>query len=90
MLLTDLFHSSTLVPLALFLASAEDMDFCVSAATQLILDEIKKDGSGENILVSPLSINMMLNMVASGSGGQTLEQFLAPKTSLTSTTSRPL
>ncbi|PON81506.1 Serpin family [Trema orientale] len=77
MLLTDLFHSSTLVPLALFLASAEDMDFCVSDATQLILDENKKDGStSENVLVFPLSINMMLNMVASGSGGQTLEQFL--------------
>ncbi|POO01502.1 Serpin family [Trema orientale] len=50
------------------------MDFCVSIATQLILDQVK-NGSSENILTSPMSINMMLNMVASGSGGKTLEQF---------------
>ncbi|PON81518.1 Serpin family [Trema orientale] len=52
------------------------MDFCTSGAMQLILDELKRDGNSDNIVMSPLSINMMLNMVASGSGGKTLEQFL--------------
>ncbi|POO01501.1 Serpin family [Trema orientale] len=50
------------------------MDFCMSVATQLILDQLK-NGRSENVLMSPLSINMMLNMVASGSGGKTLKQF---------------
>ncbi|PON81510.1 Serpin family [Trema orientale] len=59
------------------MAMGMGMDFCTRAATQLILDEIKKDdGTSKNVVMSPLSINMMLNMVASGSGGQTLEQFL--------------
>ncbi|PON81517.1 Serpin family [Trema orientale] len=53
------------------------MGFCTSVAIRKILDVVKENGSSENVLMSPLSINMMLNMVASGSRGKTLEQFMA-------------
>ncbi|XP_062091577.1 serpin-ZX-like [Humulus lupulus] len=53
----------------------QDMDFSTQIATQLILSEINEK-NGNDVLMSPLSINMMLNMVASGSAGETLDQFL--------------
>uniref|UniRef100_A0A803NSQ3 Serpin domain-containing protein n=1 Tax=Cannabis sativa TaxID=3483 RepID=A0A803NSQ3_CANSA len=53
------------------------MEFCTQIAAQLILDEMKKnESSAKNVVMSPLSINLMLNMVASGAEGNTLEQFL--------------
>ncbi|EXB37633.1 hypothetical protein L484_021839 [Morus notabilis] len=55
------------------------MDFCVRMASQVMLNEItsNKDGSNsKNVVLSPLSINMVLNMLASGSSGKTSEQFL--------------
>ncbi|KAM6583359.1 hypothetical protein CsatB_010361 [Cannabis sativa] len=53
------------------------MEFCTQIAAQLILDEIKKnESSAKNFVMSPLSINLMLNMVAAGAEGNTLEQFL--------------
>ena len=55
------------------------MDFCMSLAAQLMLDEIEKGSSSlmaKNVVLSPMSIAIVLNMVASGSQGQTLKQFL--------------
>uniref|UniRef100_A0A803NTB0 Serpin domain-containing protein n=1 Tax=Cannabis sativa TaxID=3483 RepID=A0A803NTB0_CANSA len=53
------------------------MEFCTQIAAQLILDEMKKnESSAKNVVMSPLSINLMLNMVAAGAEGNTLEQFL--------------
>ena len=55
------------------------MDFCMSVAAQLMLDEIERGSSTsepKNVVLSPMSIAVVLNMVASGSQGQTLKQFL--------------
>ena len=49
------------------------MDLCLSLTTQLILDEIKKkDNHSKNVVIFPLSTNIML---ASGYKGEMLEQF---------------
>ncbi|KAE9446815.1 hypothetical protein C3L33_21291, partial [Rhododendron williamsianum] len=42
---------------------------------QLLLKEVEK-GNHENLVLSPLSIDVVLNMVASGSRGRTLEKML--------------
>ncbi|KAF4398593.1 hypothetical protein G4B88_013682 [Cannabis sativa] len=53
------------------------MEFCIQFATQLILNEMKKNvSSAKNVVMSPLSINLMLNMLAAGAEGKTLEQLL--------------
>lgn len=54
------------------------MEFSMSLATQVMLDELmkKKGGSSKNVVVSPVSISMVLNMLASGLAGKTLDQFL--------------
>lgn len=55
------------------------MDFCVRMASQVMVNEItsnKDDSNSKNVVLSPLSINMVLNMLASGSSGKTSEQFL--------------
>ncbi|KAH7848646.1 hypothetical protein Vadar_005585 [Vaccinium darrowii] len=51
------------------------MEFCPRIANELMLKEIKK-GSSKNIVFSPLSINIALNMLAAGSIGDTLEYML--------------
>lgn len=55
------------------------MDFCVSLATRVMLDEINKEvgvAASKNVVLSPLSLNLILNIVASGSAGKSLDQFL--------------
>ncbi|KAF4355551.1 hypothetical protein F8388_003132 [Cannabis sativa] len=53
------------------------MEFCTQIATQSILNEMNKNvSSAENVLMSPISICLMLNILASGAGGKTLEQLL--------------
>ncbi|KAH7850107.1 hypothetical protein Vadar_028073 [Vaccinium darrowii] len=52
------------------------MEFCErNIATQLMLSEIQ-NGSSKNMVSSPLSINLILNMVAAGSTGHTLKRML--------------
>ncbi|KAF7139074.1 hypothetical protein RHSIM_Rhsim07G0078800 [Rhododendron simsii] len=49
------------------------MEFCTRISTQLMLKEIDND---RNIVTSPLSINVVLNMVAAGSKGGGLDYML--------------
>lgn len=49
---------------------------CMSVAKKVMLKEIKNKYGPKNVVLSPLSINVFLNMLASGSSGTTLEQFL--------------
>ncbi|KAI8546138.1 hypothetical protein RHMOL_Rhmol07G0093600 [Rhododendron molle] len=49
------------------------MEFCTRISNQLMLKEIDSD---RNIVTSPLSINVVLNMVAAGSKGGSLEYML--------------
>ncbi|KAF3441486.1 hypothetical protein FNV43_RR15400 [Rhamnella rubrinervis] len=51
------------------------MEFCMRIANKAILNTIREE-KNNNILISPASFNIVLNMAASGSGGKTLEQFL--------------
>ncbi|XP_058221006.1 serpin-ZX-like [Rhododendron vialii] len=51
------------------------MEFCTRVANELMLKEIQK-GSGKNVLSSPLSINAVLNMVVTGTTGDTLKLML--------------
>lgn len=51
------------------------MNFCMRLAKKAMLNELKT-GQNKNILTSPLSFNMVLNMVATGSRGHTLHQLL--------------
>ncbi|KAJ4829488.1 hypothetical protein Tsubulata_001440 [Turnera subulata] len=51
------------------------MDFCLRVGTTEILKGIKKDAK-KNIVFSPFTSNCMLNMVASGSEGDSLRQLL--------------
>ncbi|KAH7849782.1 hypothetical protein Vadar_022882 [Vaccinium darrowii] len=51
------------------------MEFCTRIANQLMLKGIQ-NRLGKNIVSSPLSINVVLNMVTAGSKGRTLESFL--------------
>ncbi|XP_057504578.1 serpin-ZX-like [Actinidia eriantha] len=52
------------------------MDFCTTLAKQLMLREIEKRRTSDNIVVSPLSLNALLNMVAVGLKGPTLDHVL--------------
>ncbi|KAL3505217.1 hypothetical protein ACH5RR_035058 [Cinchona calisaya] len=49
------------------------MDFCARMTGRLLLNQIKK-ASAKNVVVSPLSFNAVLNMVAAGSTGHTLRE----------------
>ncbi|XP_058224125.1 serpin-ZX-like [Rhododendron vialii] len=49
------------------------MEFCTRISSQLLLKQIDND---RNIVMSPLSINVVLNMVAAGSKGDGLEYML--------------
>ena len=51
------------------------MDFCMRLAKQLMVREVEKRRDG-NIVVSPLSLNALLNMVAVGLKGPTLDHVL--------------
>ncbi|KAK2976886.1 hypothetical protein RJ640_010809 [Escallonia rubra] len=51
------------------------MNSCVWIANKHLLTEVAK-GDDKNLVVSPLSFNAVLNMVAAGSTGRTLEQIL--------------
>ncbi|KAH7516725.1 hypothetical protein FEM48_Zijuj10G0165400 [Ziziphus jujuba var. spinosa] len=51
------------------------MEFCVKLAAEGILEEVIKD-QGKNVVMSPTSMNLLLNMAALGSSGDTLKQFL--------------
>ncbi|KAH7849027.1 hypothetical protein Vadar_011931 [Vaccinium darrowii] len=51
------------------------MEFCTRIANQLMLKGIQS-GFGKNVVSSPLSINAVLNMLAAGSTGHTLERML--------------
>lgn len=46
----------------------------MNLVTEVILKEIKE--GNKNVVMSPLSLNLLLNMAASGSRGSTLDQFL--------------
>ncbi|XP_048318032.2 serpin-ZXA [Ziziphus jujuba] len=50
------------------------MEFCVKLAAEGILEEVIKD-QGKNVVMSPTSMNLLLNMAALGSSGDTLKQF---------------
>ncbi|EXC32465.1 hypothetical protein L484_012632 [Morus notabilis] len=53
------------------------MGFSISVAAAVMLEGVEKeDGSANNAVLSPLSINMALNMLAAGSAGTMLDQFL--------------
>ncbi|KAE9446813.1 hypothetical protein C3L33_21292, partial [Rhododendron williamsianum] len=51
------------------------MELCTRMVKQLLLEEVEK-GNYENLVLSPLSIDVVLNMVAAGSRGRTLEKML--------------
>ncbi|CAK9178611.1 unnamed protein product [Ilex paraguariensis] len=51
------------------------MNFSAPMATQLLLNQVQQ-GNHENFVVSPLSFNIILSMVAAGSTGSTLDQML--------------
>ncbi|KAF4355545.1 hypothetical protein F8388_003126 [Cannabis sativa] len=56
------------------------MEFCTQIAAKLILNEMKKnESSAENVVMSPLSINLMLNMVAAGAEDMVEKFNLDPK-----------
>ncbi|KAF7132932.1 hypothetical protein RHSIM_Rhsim09G0017600 [Rhododendron simsii] len=50
-------------------------ELCTRMVKQLLLEEVGK-GNYENLVLSPLSIDVVLNMVAAGSRGRTLEKML--------------
>ncbi|XP_015895967.2 serpin-ZX [Ziziphus jujuba] len=52
------------------------MEFCVKVVTEGILEELTKNNPNRNVVMSPASMNVVLNMAASGSAGKTLDQFL--------------
>ncbi|XP_058216713.1 serpin-ZX-like [Rhododendron vialii] len=52
------------------------LDFSTAMAKQLLLEQVEK-GSNANFALSPLSIDVVLTMVAAGSRGRTLERVLA-------------
>ncbi|XP_058069315.1 serpin-ZX-like [Magnolia sinica] len=54
-------------------ASNLNTDFCLQIAKRVGLKEIKK---GLNFVFSPLSVHVVLSMIAAGSKGHTLEQML--------------
>ncbi|XP_058184506.1 serpin-Z10-like [Rhododendron vialii] len=56
--------------------SRSRMELCMRMAKQLLLKEVEKKGDYENLVLSPLSIDVVLNMVAAGSRGRTLEKML--------------
>ncbi|KAF7132316.1 hypothetical protein RHSIM_Rhsim09G0016800 [Rhododendron simsii] len=67
-----------------YVASPEDMlreksrsrmELCTRMVKQLLLKEIEQ-GNYRNLVLSPLSIDVVLNMVAAGSRGRTLEKML--------------
>lgn len=45
----------------------------MSLVTKVIIQEIRQNN--KNVVMSPSSLNLLLNMAASGSAGKTLEQF---------------
>jgi len=49
------------------------MEFCMRLASEVIINEIKEN-LNKNFVMSPLSLNCLLNMLASK--GRTLEQLL--------------
>ncbi|KAF7140879.1 hypothetical protein RHSIM_Rhsim06G0044400 [Rhododendron simsii] len=51
------------------------MDYCTQLASQWMLEEVKKSRVN-NLVVSPVSLNVVLNMVAAGLKGRTLEYVL--------------
>ncbi|KAI8549833.1 hypothetical protein RHMOL_Rhmol06G0056100 [Rhododendron molle] len=51
------------------------MDYCTQLASQWMLKEVKKSRE-DNLVVSPVSLNVVLNMVATGLKGRTLETML--------------
>ncbi|KAG5540274.1 hypothetical protein RHGRI_020492 [Rhododendron griersonianum] len=51
------------------------MELCTRMVKQLLLKEIEQ-GNYRNLVLSPLSIDVVLNMVAAGSRGRTLEKML--------------
>ncbi|KAG5540275.1 hypothetical protein RHGRI_020493 [Rhododendron griersonianum] len=51
------------------------MELCTRMTKQLLLKEVEK-GNYKNLVLSPLSIDVVLNMVAAGSKGRTLEKIL--------------
>ncbi|KAG5543382.1 hypothetical protein RHGRI_016197 [Rhododendron griersonianum] len=53
----------------------ERMDFCTQLASQWMLEEVKKSREN-NLVVSPVSLNLLLNMVAAGLKGSALEYTL--------------
>ncbi|KAG5540276.1 hypothetical protein RHGRI_020494 [Rhododendron griersonianum] len=55
--------------------SRSRMELCTRMTKQLLLKEAEK-GNCENLVLSPLSIDVVLNMVAAGSKGPTLEKML--------------
>ncbi|KAH7516705.1 hypothetical protein FEM48_Zijuj10G0163400 [Ziziphus jujuba var. spinosa] len=52
------------------------MELCVKVVTEGILKELTKNNPNKNVVMSPASMNIVLNMAASGSAGKTLDQFL--------------
>ncbi|KAI8549834.1 hypothetical protein RHMOL_Rhmol06G0056200 [Rhododendron molle] len=52
------------------------MEFCTRIGNQLMLQKIYQKGFSKNIVSSPLSINVVLNMVVAGSTGSTLKRML--------------
>ncbi|KAF7141762.1 hypothetical protein RHSIM_Rhsim06G0043300 [Rhododendron simsii] len=52
------------------------MEFCRRIANQLMLQKIYQKGFSKNIVSSPLSINVVLNMLVAGSKGSTLKCML--------------
>ncbi|KAI8546143.1 hypothetical protein RHMOL_Rhmol07G0094100 [Rhododendron molle] len=52
------------------------MEFCTRLANQLMLKKVEEHEE-KNSVVSPVSINAVLNMVAAGSKGATLDHFFA-------------
>ncbi|XP_070045417.1 serpin-ZXA-like [Nicotiana tomentosiformis] len=51
-------------------------DFCAQVTGELMLKEIQKGFNAENIVLSPLSYTVVLNMTAAGATGPTLKQML--------------
>lgn len=52
------------------------MEFCLRVCKEAMVKTIKA-GQNRNIVASPASMNIVLNVAASGSRGKTLEQFLS-------------
>lgn len=52
-------------------------DFCLVLANQVLEEEATKGNNDSNFVVSPLSLHVILSLVAAASKGQTLEQLLS-------------